>query len=59
MATRYVADGIRHREYRQAERERYADESDAEAWEGSGEDGTAATAEYQPKGSDEFGGQAL
>jgi hypothetical protein len=54
MATGDVADGERHREDRETEGERDTDEPDAEFREACGEHGASATAEDEPKRTDQL-----
>src|SRR6056297_1855912 len=54
-----VADRVGHRQDREAEGERDAHEADAQFGKAGGEDGTAATAEYEPEGAEGFGCEFL
>lgn len=49
-----VAYGIRHRQYGQAESERYTRETNANIWKGSSHNRTTTTAENKPERADEF-----
>jgi hypothetical protein len=63
MAARDMADGIRHGQHGEAERERDAHKADPQsvyrASEISGEDGAAAAPEDEPKGAEQLGSEAL
>jgi hypothetical protein len=50
-----VADGEGHGEDGEAKGESYTNKADSQIWEGSGEDGAAATAEDKPEGAEELG----
>jgi hypothetical protein len=56
MATRHMADRVGHRDHAQAERERHADQADADLRKARGDDGAAATGKSEPKGSDGLSG---
>ena len=54
MAARDVADGVGHREHRQAEREGDAEKADAKRRKGGSQDRAAASAEGKPEGAEEL-----
>ena len=54
MAAGNVPDGVRHREHGQAKGQGHAQQPDADVWEGSRQDGAAASAEDQPERPDEL-----
>src|SRR5687767_12745957 len=51
-----VTDGERHRQHREAERQRDTEQTDAHIREGCGEDCAAAAAQDEPEGSEKLGG---
>ncbi len=55
VTARDVADGIGHREHRQAEGERHAEQADAHVREAGSDHGAAATSEGEPEGADALG----
>ena len=52
-----MADRVGHRHHGEPERQRDAGKADPRAGKGGGQHGTAATAEDEPEGSQEFGGK--
>jgi hypothetical protein len=54
MATGDVSEGERHSEDRESESESDAGEADADCGKAGGQHGCAASAKYQPEGSNEF-----
>jgi hypothetical protein len=54
-----MADRVSHGEHGEAERQRHADETDAELRKGRGEHRAAASAENQPERAEKFGDSTL
>ena len=54
MATGDMANSEGHGQHSETERQRYADKSDAKLWKGGGKDSRSASAEDQPRSSNEF-----
>jgi hypothetical protein len=59
VSARGVPERVGHREDRQAEGERDAEQSDADVLDARGEDGGAAPPEDEPERADELGGEAV
>ncbi|MBB3934225.1 hypothetical protein GGR05_000336 [Aureimonas phyllosphaerae] len=57
MTTGDAADGVGHRENRQAKRQRDAGKADAELREACGKNGASAPSENEPEGAESFGGE--
>src|SRR5215204_6153501 len=55
MTARYMADRVRHRQYRQAESKGNPEEPDPQAREACRQDRTAAASENKPKRAEKFG----